>query len=233
MGRRQGPSEERRAAILAAAEAVFTDEGYTGASIHEIARRAGVSSALLYWFFPNKAQLFAAVLLARIDTQEALEFPPAVLDIPPEVFLPRLALGFTSMINQGTQVRLMRLILRESDREPELTSILSQAVTGRVLGPLRTYFAHQMDLGRVRRANPDYLTQIFLGALVVLMMRREIIQEPESRTWDVGDYAATAVQLLLQGILPEPGTAPAPVELPEPVAARRPPRQVQRIPLEE
>ncbi|HEX6605470.1 MAG TPA: helix-turn-helix domain-containing protein, partial [Chloroflexia bacterium] len=90
MGRRQGPSEERRAAILQAAEAVFTEAGYTGASIREIARRAEVSSALLYWFFPNKAKLFAAVLLAKVDAQGVLEFPPAIFAIPPQEFLPRL-----------------------------------------------------------------------------------------------------------------------------------------------
>src|SRR5215211_6478499 len=115
MGRRQGPSEERRAAILAAAEEVFTEHGYTGASIREIARRADVSSALLYWFFPNKARLFAAVILARVEAVGVLDFPPEILEIAPAELLPRLAHGFIGIISQERQIGLIKLILRESD----------------------------------------------------------------------------------------------------------------------
>src|SRR5438876_10651504 len=115
MGRRQGPSEERRAAILAAAEAEFTAHGYSGASIRAIARRAGVSSALLYWFFPSKAELFAAALLARADAQQFMVFPPGIFEQPPEVVLPGLAHGFITALSQPEQVRVIKLVLRESD----------------------------------------------------------------------------------------------------------------------
>src|SRR5690348_3477938 len=126
MGRRQGPSEERRAAILQAAEAVFTEVGYTGASIREIARRADVSSALLYWFFPNKAKLFAAVLLAKVDAQGVLEFAPEMFDSPHEELGPRLDDGFARFMGSNPQVNIMKCMLRESDREAELIATMSQ-----------------------------------------------------------------------------------------------------------
>ena len=88
MGRRQGSSEERRAVILAAAEAIFSEQGYHGASIRAIAQRAGVSSGLLYWFFPNKAKLFAAVLLAQVEAQGGLRAADRGAGCPPEVLLP-------------------------------------------------------------------------------------------------------------------------------------------------
>ncbi|HUS15485.1 MAG TPA: TetR/AcrR family transcriptional regulator [Chloroflexia bacterium] len=233
MGRRQGPSGERRAAILAAADAVFTQKGYSGASIREIAKRAEVSSALLYWFFPNKARLFAAVMVARVDAMGILEFPEEVLAIPPDVFLPQIARGYRRVLEQGSQLQLMKLVLRDADREPELTAALAQAITTRVLGPMRTYVAYQMDRGLLRRSDPDYVTQAFLGMLLGLLLRREILQEPASQTWDLEEYGATAARMFLEGALAPPGTAPEPpVAPPKPGAAGRQ-REAQRITIDE
>jgi AcrR family transcriptional regulator len=48
--------------ILDAAEALFAERGYEGASLREIARRAGIQQPGLYNHFESKAALYAAVL---------------------------------------------------------------------------------------------------------------------------------------------------------------------------
>ncbi len=232
MGRRQGPSEERRVAILQAAEAVFTEAGYTGASIREIARRAEVSSALLYWFFPNKAKLFAAMLLAKIDSQGVLEFPPEIFEIAPEELLPRLAHGFARFMGSNQQINLMKLMLRETGQEPELIATMSQTISQRALTPMGAYIRRQMERGRMRHDNPEFVAQAFLGMFIAVVLRREILQEPDSRTWDLDSYVDTAVGVFLRGILPAPGEAlePAPgTALAEDHTARK----VAHIPIEE
>ena len=60
--RRQEESERKRARILEAAQACLGERGYAGATVTEIARRAGVSNGLLYQFFTNKEALIAQVL---------------------------------------------------------------------------------------------------------------------------------------------------------------------------
>jgi AcrR family transcriptional regulator len=60
-GRRPGPTQTR-AAILAAAEAAFVEEGYAGATIRGVARAAGVDQALVLHYFESKDGLFAAAL---------------------------------------------------------------------------------------------------------------------------------------------------------------------------
>jgi len=55
-------AEETRAAILQAAVEVFSHEGAAGARTDEIAKRAGVNKALLYYYFKDKDALHAAVL---------------------------------------------------------------------------------------------------------------------------------------------------------------------------
>lgn len=57
---------ERRALILQAAERVFAEVGLAGARTDEIASRAGVNKALLYYYFKSKEALFRAVVEAHL-----------------------------------------------------------------------------------------------------------------------------------------------------------------------
>jgi TetR/AcrR family transcriptional regulator len=58
----RGEPEKTRAAILNAALEEFANEGAAGARTDEIARRAGVNKALLYYYFKDKEGLYAAAL---------------------------------------------------------------------------------------------------------------------------------------------------------------------------
>jgi AcrR family transcriptional regulator len=51
-----------REAIAAAAREVFQERGYHGASIRDIARRAGLSLSALYYWHPSKQDLLAALV---------------------------------------------------------------------------------------------------------------------------------------------------------------------------
>lgn len=48
--------------ILDAAESVFSEKGFHGARIDEIAKSANVSKALIYYYFKNKEMLFRAMI---------------------------------------------------------------------------------------------------------------------------------------------------------------------------
>jgi AcrR family transcriptional regulator len=69
----------RREDILAAAVAVYSEAGYHGSSLREVAKRAGITHAGLLYYFPTKEALLAAVLERRDaeDTErEQLNAPP-------------------------------------------------------------------------------------------------------------------------------------------------------------
>lgn len=59
---RRMKAPERRASILAVAKVLFADRGFHGVSVDEIARRLGVSPAVLYRHFESKEALYEAAL---------------------------------------------------------------------------------------------------------------------------------------------------------------------------
>ena len=57
----------RRQLIVAAAGRAFSERGYHGASMEEIAAGVGISATALYRHFPNKYALFAECANAMVD----------------------------------------------------------------------------------------------------------------------------------------------------------------------
>jgi AcrR family transcriptional regulator len=55
-------SEETRARLLDAAATVFSDKGYAGARLADIAERAGMHTPGVYYYFPSKEDLVEEVL---------------------------------------------------------------------------------------------------------------------------------------------------------------------------
>jgi len=64
-------TERNRALLLAAARTVFLERGYHGASVEQIADEAGFSTGVVYSQFGGKADLFLALLEARIEERAA------------------------------------------------------------------------------------------------------------------------------------------------------------------
>ncbi|OPL19892.1 MAG: hypothetical protein AVO35_00050 [Candidatus Aegiribacteria sp. MLS_C] len=57
---------DTRESILDAAEEVFVERGFSGASIKRIAESAGVAKSLLYHYFPSKKDLWQEVIHRRV-----------------------------------------------------------------------------------------------------------------------------------------------------------------------
>jgi AcrR family transcriptional regulator len=80
---------DARAALLKAAAEVFAQRGFQGASVDEIAKRAGYSKGALYWHFETKHELFFALMEQSVDAPahemiDLLQSAPAERDMAPE-----------------------------------------------------------------------------------------------------------------------------------------------------
>ena len=64
----KGEGHSRRAEILAAAERIFVDHGYEGATIRKIADEVGLSSTALYIHFPDKGAILHDICRTAFET---------------------------------------------------------------------------------------------------------------------------------------------------------------------
>eukprot|EP01041_Mallomonas_annulata_P026756 gene26756-48174_t len=64
-------SDTRRALVLDAARSVFAEKGVEGASIREIARRAGYTPGAIYSYFDSKEAIYAALLAESLERLNA------------------------------------------------------------------------------------------------------------------------------------------------------------------
>lgn len=62
-------TEDNRVALLATAEELFGERGYTATTLDGIAERAGFSKGVVYSRFASKADVFLAVLERRIEVR--------------------------------------------------------------------------------------------------------------------------------------------------------------------
>ena len=74
-------AQRNRAAVLAAAEAVYAEQG-VDVSLNEIARRANTGNATLYRHFPTREELLAAVYTGHLERYCALAEDAARADDP-------------------------------------------------------------------------------------------------------------------------------------------------------
>jgi AcrR family transcriptional regulator len=135
---------DSRNQILDAAEQLFAEQGFARTTIKQIGRAAGVNSALLYYYFADKEELYQEVLRRLIGnlverTSGSLDRPG-----PPESRLRALVAAQAEAI--ASNPRFPRLLVRE----------LAESDAAHAVGPLHvlaaTTFRRLCDLVREGQA---------------------------------------------------------------------------------
>jgi AcrR family transcriptional regulator len=195
---------DRRAQILDAAFKEFSEKGFKGATIKSIAGVAGLQSpALIYWYFPDKEALFREVLGAKIPVLRAVRDPSGLLDLPPEEVLPTIARGYLSTFDNPAAQRMVRLIMGEAMRRPEIAEIFGSAVIQRVLGFLKSYMARQVELGRLRPHDVRSSARAFIGMLLPQAGGKLFFPVIREDGLTDEEHIEAAVNVFLQGLRPE------------------------------
>ncbi|MFO7584544.1 MAG: helix-turn-helix domain-containing protein, partial [Anaerolineales bacterium] len=66
------PDRDRRAQLCTAALDLFAESGLARVSVKQIAERAGVDAALIYYYFAGKDDLFPAAVAHAVETGYAV-----------------------------------------------------------------------------------------------------------------------------------------------------------------
>jgi len=157
-------AEEKRNAILDAALDCFLERGFAGTSLARIARTADVSTATVYRHFPTKDELFAQIIERPFlgDTPDArTDWESGI----PERVLPKIATQYAGRILTPYFHPLVRALISEALRAPEMGHALEDRGHGPFLAAVRQYFAREHELGTLNVPDTGLAAEQFLGMI--------------------------------------------------------------------
>lgn len=147
--------EERPGQILDAALEVFAECGVSGARLEDIGRRAGVSKATIYVYFPNKEALFREVIRATVvsEIERGERAFEAFEGSATEGFLQHLR-GYWGFIRSPKFAPIFRLIHAELAQFPDLARFYADEVVSRNHRLFAAVIKRGIDQGEFREVDP-------------------------------------------------------------------------------
>jgi AcrR family transcriptional regulator len=143
---------EREAEILDAAFSEFAAKGYAGARLEDIARSAGVAKGLPHFYFQTKEELFRAVL-RRVIVPTWIDLAKASLtEEGPTRDLMRATLStmYQRLVANEKAREVMRLLIAEGPRFPELTELYYSEVAARGIAIWKQLVTRGVSRGEFR-----------------------------------------------------------------------------------
>jgi AcrR family transcriptional regulator len=190
-GRRPGASSTREE-ILKAAERLFAERGYEGATIRAIAADAGVDAALVIHFFANKATLLGEAVQWPFDPD--VEVPKLLIDGRRHAGGHLVELFVRIWDQEGTRNPVLTL-LRAATTEPAAAEMMHEFLRDRLLAPL---------MRQLKADHADLRANLVASQLVGLGIARYVLGfEPlaSAEAADVVAWISPTVQRYLSGKL--------------------------------
>lgn len=135
--------------VVAGAREVFLNDGYEGASVDDIARKAGVSKATLYSYFPDKRLLFLQVAQNECHMQSTEAMGAIDLGDPPAKVLRHTGIHMSTFFLSDFGQRVFRICVAEADRFPELGAHFYRSGPGLIETSLGAYLQMAVDRGEL------------------------------------------------------------------------------------
>lgn len=153
-------SQKKRSAVVHAASKLFLDNGYGNVSMDAIASMAGVSKRTVYNHFPSKEQLFSEIvkdIWAEFGVPEMVYREGA--DIKRD--LADYAAKSLQMLRSERFTKLLRLVMGESGRFPELKTVYSENGIRSLLNSVGDYLQSTgKPIGDIPLAAQQYLGMV-------------------------------------------------------------------------
>lgn len=198
---RQEAAEERRNDIIDAALQVFAQKGFNKATNKEITQAAGVkSTGLIYHYFADKRALFEAVLRERMPGVQVSLQQDDALSQPVPAVLRQVGQALLDTVADPTAASLLRLLLGESTRQPEVAQMFFESGTSRITDFLYTYLEQLMARGTIQTADLGATVRTFLGPFMIYIFLDSLLALPDPKRPDPSDLVETAVATFLTGM---------------------------------
>jgi len=195
--------DARPAEIVAAGLACFAERGFAATRLEDVARRAGVTKGTLYLYFPNKEELFKAVVrqavVANIVLGEALvahssEPAPVVLD----QLIARLQ---AAMVAPASAIP--KIVIAEAGNFPDIARFYLKEVIQRGLGLFRRVLKAGVARGELRTMDVECTAYCIVAPMMLGMLWRHSFAQHERRPLDTNALCRAHLQILSRGLLPD------------------------------
>jgi TetR/AcrR family transcriptional repressor of mexJK operon len=157
----------KREQITTAARKLFLELGYAGTSMDAVSAGASVSKQTLYTYFPAKVDLLKAILedeLDRLAIDAPLPEPHTLAEL--RSLLLKFASRFTQTLLHPDSVALIRLVLGEAFRIPELRGTVRQALPMRALHGIAAIVQRADELGLIEAPDTELTARMLLGPIM-------------------------------------------------------------------
>ncbi len=191
----------RRNRILDAACTAICQHGYHAASMDNVATYSGMSKKTLYHFYPSKRSLFEAVILERLFSR--IVFTPDPNDNLEEQLL-KLTLQSAEVLLNPEKINLLRSVIAESGRNPEITERISQLFEiSKANFPIQDWLETQMKRGTLSVPNiHDASDQLFGSAIGGTLLSHLCTCKRPRTGKDLEDFIRSSVKVFITAHLP-------------------------------
>jgi AcrR family transcriptional regulator len=170
--RRRRDRDVRENEILQAAFEEFAARGYAATRLEDVARRAGVAKGLPHFYFENKAELFKAVLRRLVlpdwgALEVQLEEPDA---LTAEMLRALMTMAYGRLVANARAHQLLRLLIAEGPRFPELAEFYHAEIIGHAMGLLGKLLARGVERGEIRPGPFLDYPQVIMGPAVLAVI---------------------------------------------------------------
>ncbi|MEO1763759.1 MAG: TetR/AcrR family transcriptional regulator [Cyanobacteria bacterium J06629_18] len=194
-------SSEKVEAILQGAMQEFLTHGFAGTTMDKVTAAAGVSKTTVYSYFQDKEKLFIALIERLISTCGGMlsQPNPQMFQGEPADVLTNFANNLLNQFSKNISdvpefLDLMRLMIAESGRFPNLAQYMVRQIDSNVVRVITNYLCSRSEL---QIADPQATTRVFLGALVHYTMIEYMLQAGEIMPMERERLVKTAVNLIV------------------------------------
>jgi AcrR family transcriptional regulator len=199
------PRWKRRAAarpdeILDAALAEFNEQGFDAARMEDVARRAGLSKAGVYLYFPSKTALLEALIEARVSPlARQAENIAAIGAADPLGALRLIARTAVELMKDAKVIAVPRLVISVSGRFPEIADFYRTHVVERARSALERLIEAAIAKGAIRAVDTRAVVRAFIGPLFFEAMWTHVLRG-ESALGAPQDLIEQHFDILLNGL---------------------------------
>ena len=149
-GRRASRRAERRQAILAAALQEFSARGFASARLDDVAVAAGIAKGTIYLYFRDKEALFQDLIRSEMSPVVASLETALAVDLPVRAVAEQAVALFVREIYGTSRKDIIRLIISEGPRFPQLADFYYREVLSRIIAAVRALLARALERGELR-----------------------------------------------------------------------------------